>query len=184
MADKLNHIIGRRVFVAGNDDELIQAGAMNIVRLSKFDDATQTVVAELLLAYLWRRVLSGELRDLYIAVDEFQNVGISKHSALEKFLVEGRKYGVGMLLATQGLGIAFTNAQQRLLLQAGIQLYFKPGENEIRDVAKILGANDIASYAMLLHRLKIGECVAMGPLQIGENGHLMSGRPAMVKITV
>lgn len=100
MADKLNHIIGRRVFVAGNDDELIQAGAMNIIRLSKFDDATQTVVAELLLAYLWRRVLSGELRDLYIAVDEFQNVGISKHSALEKFLVEGRKYGVGMLLAT------------------------------------------------------------------------------------
>ena len=184
VADKLEPLIGRRVFIPGADAELVHPHEMNIVRLGKFDDATQTLVSELLLAYIWRRVLSGELRNIYIVIDEFQNIGLAKHSALEKFLVEGRKYGIGLLLATQGLGISFTNSQQRLLLQAGIQLYFKPGENEIRDVARILGANDIASYAMLLHRLKIGECVAMGPIQVGEKGHLTTGRPTVVTITI
>ena len=184
VTEKLQFILGRNVFRDGEIDKLIEQGKLNVVRLSKFDDKTQALTSELLLAYIWRRVLSGEIKDLYIMIDEFQNISLKKGSALEKFLVEGRKYGIGLILATQALGINFTNSQQKLLLQSGIQLYFKPAENEIRDVAKILGGTEIAAYSMLLSRLDIGECVALGPIQIGETGTLVSSSPTKLKITV
>ncbi len=184
VADKLQFLLGRNIFKDADSDMLIEHGKLNIIRLSKFDDKTQALVSELLLAHIWRRVLSGEIKDLYIMIDEFQNISLKKGSALEKFLVEGRKYGIGLILATQALGINFTNSQQKLLLQSGIQLYFKPAENEIRDVAKILGGTEIAAYSMLLSRLDIGECVALGPIQIGETGTLVSSSPTKLKITV
>ena len=98
--------------------------------------------------------------------------------------MEGRKYGIGLILATQALGINFTNSQQKLLLQSGIQLYFRPAENEIKDVAKILGGTEVAAYTMLLSRLDIGECVALGPVQIGETGTMTTSNPTRIKITV
>ena len=184
VADKLQFLLGRNIFRDGNTDTLIKHGKLNIIRLSKFDDKTQSLVSELLLAHIWRRVLSGEIKDLYIMIDEFQNVSLKKGAALEKFLVEGRKYGVGLILATQALGINFTNSQQRLLLQSGIQLYFRPAENEIREVAKILGGTEIAAYTMLLSRLEVGECVALGPVQIGETGTMMTSNPTRIKISI
>lgn len=181
---KLAFLLKRKTFVCGTDKELIQEEKFNVVRLSKFPDDLQALLAELLLAYIWRRVLSGEISDLYIVIDEFQNLSIKKQAALEKLLVEGRKYGIGLILATQALGINFSNSQQRLLLQSGVQLYFKPAENEIRDVAKILGGTEIAAYTMLLARLDIGECVALGPIQLGEAGTLVSSSPTKIKITI
>ena len=184
VSDKLQFILGRNVFKDGNANTLIDCGRLNVIRLSKFDDRTQSLVSELLLAHIWRRVLSGEIKDLYIMIDEFQNISLKKGAALEKFLVEGRKYGVGLILATQALGINFTNSQQKLLLQSGIQLYFKPAENEIRDVAKILGGTEIAAYTMLLSRLDVGECIALGPIQIGETGTIMTSSPTKIKISL
>ena len=54
---------------------------------------------------LWQSVKDGANSADYILYDEFQNVALGKGSTLGAMLREGRKYGLGVWLATQILSI-------------------------------------------------------------------------------
>lgn len=162
VVDRLELILSRRIFLEG--PLFLKPQKINIVRLSRFDLFTQQVIAEVLLAYLWRLVSSCRAREqqLYIFLDEFQNLSIGPTAALTQFLTEGRKFHVNLLLVTQALTMNFNGSEQRRLLQSGMQLYFQPAGNEVKTIARLMGTSKEKDWERILCTLQRGEFVAVG----------------------
>ena len=101
--EKIYSLTIHNVFHSG--DFFIQEGKINIIRLSKFDLGTQETVAEMILSYIWRLAVVNYFRrkEIFLFVDEFQNLPSGKRSSLAQILSEGRKFGVNLILATQQL---------------------------------------------------------------------------------
>ena len=99
-----------------------------------------------------------------IVLDEIQNLSLNSGSPVDKILREGRKFGIGLIAATQSL----SGIKQSLstLNQAAYKLYFRPADNEMAECGKQLYDVD-SSYSAtewkeLLSRLKRGECFIVG----------------------
>ena len=100
-----------------------------------------------------------------IVLDEIQNLSLESGSPVDKILREGRKFGIGLIAATQ----SFSGVKQSLstLNQAAYKLYFRPADNEMAECGKQL--HDVDSYFSAtewkerLARLKRGECYIVGP---------------------
>lgn len=165
LLDKLHMLFAQQLFVDG--EASIEKGKINIIRLTHLDLDTQSVIAEIILSYLWRRATSiaGNER-LVIYLDEFQNFSISKRSALSFMLTEGRRFNIQLLLCSQSLGISFSDAQQKRILQSGLMLFFKPTDIERRGIAAMISNNRVSDYALELASLRTGEAIAVGELLI------------------
>lgn len=164
--EKMYSILAHNAFRPG--ELCIKKGRINIVRLSNFDLATQAVLGEVILSYLWRLASARnlDLGTMYIFCDEAQNLTLRKTGVLARFLAEGRKFGVNLLLATQSLCVGFNTTEQKRLLQTGLQLYFRPADNEVNSIAKMLDPSRTGDWALTLRSLKLGECIAVGALWI------------------
>lgn len=100
-----------------------------------------------------------------VVLDEIQNLSLESGSPVDKILREGRKFGIGLIAATQ----SFSGVKQSLstLNQAAYKLYFRPADNEMAECGKQL--HDVDSYYSAtewkerLARLKRGECYIVGP---------------------
>lgn len=164
--EKLFQVTNHNVFKDG--PLFIKPGMINIIRLSQFDLETQSVLGEIILSYIWRlaSARSLEFNPLYIYADEAQNLTLRKTGALAQFLSEGRKFGINLLLATQSLSVGFSTTEQKRLMQTGLQLYFRPANNEVNQVAKMLDPAKVADWALALRTLRVGECIATGALRV------------------
>lgn len=147
----------------------IQIGKINILDLSDADSITQTVLVELILHTLWRKIrFTGRQRKqwkLTIVLDEFQNLPLKKDSVLCAILREGRKFGVNFLLATQSL-MSFPREVRPIIGQTATQLYFHPAPSEIKALAKTIDFSKAAVWEKILSNLKVGECVAVGEFEV------------------
>ncbi len=168
--EKLYPLIAHNIFRHG--DFFIKEGKINVVRLSKFDSGTQEAVAELLMAYIWRLGLAKKFKEneIFLFVDEFQNLPSGRRSALAQILSEGRKFGINLILATQQMPRAGTSSIvfQRML-QCGLILYFRPSVDQIRMIAKMIDPENINEWVHVLRDLRKGEFVASGALEL--SGH-------------
>lgn len=100
-----------------------------------------------------------------VVLDEIQNLSLQSGSPVDKILREGRKFGMGLIAATQ----SFSGVKQSLstLNQAACKLYFRPADNEMADCGKQLHDLDssfsASEWKEQLARLKRGECYFIGP---------------------
>jgi len=121
---------------------------------------------------------------LPVVLDEVQNLDHRKDSPLEKFLREGRKFGISLILATQTLS-NFEQQERDRLFQAAHKLFFAPADTEIKRFADILRDNFPTSskdeWIQRLSRLQKGECLSIGPAMNAEGK--LENRVLELKIT-
>ncbi len=162
LREKLYFLTSHNVFVPG--EKMFEEGKINIFRLSRFNLKAQETVAEMILSYLWRLANAEQFKDkqIYIFVDECQNLPSGKNNALAQILSEGRKMGVNLILATQMVLQGNASAVQQRIMQCGLMLYFKPAANRVATTAKMIDARAEAEWSRLLRTLSIGEFVADG----------------------
>lgn len=147
----------------------LMQGKIYDIDFSGFDTSTQSLLAELALSWLWRYAqLYGEKQifNLFAACDEFQNLNHGENSTTAQILREGRKKRLFLLLATQTLADV-EQSNQVILNQAGTRLFFRPTEQEIGQIAKLLDAQHTMEMCSLLRGLQTGECIAKGKMCAG-----------------
>lgn len=164
--EKLYPLTIHNIFRPG--DLFIREGKINVLRLSRFNLVTQETAAEMLLAYIWRLAMVNHFKEkeIFLFVDECQNLPSGKKSTLAQMLSEGRKFGANLILATQQLLQTGTSVIQQRLTQCGLILYFRPEPNRVRMMAKMIDPEAEREWMQVLHDLQRGEFVAAGTLTI------------------
>lgn len=99
-----------------------------------------------------------------VVLDEIQNLSLKEGSPVEKYLREGRKFGLALIAATQSFaGVKYALST---LNQAAHKLYFRPADNELADFGKLFNDLDssrsAAEWKKALARLERGQCFFVG----------------------
>lgn len=164
LAEQLHSLFARNLFVDG--DNLIVPGKLNVVNMSRLDINTQEGLIEILLSYIWRLANADQFKNdnIFVFLDECQNLDHSAKGPLALLISEGRKMGVNLILATQMVLQGSTNSVQQRLTQCGLKLLFKPASNRISITAKIINPDNTALWAPVVAKLRVGEFVAEGNL--------------------
>lgn len=177
VCERLLPLIKHNIFRDG--DGLIVDNKINIVHLSKMDLTSQAVVSELLLSHIWRMANAEQFkeRNLFLFIDECQNMDSSSDGPLAVMISEGRRMGVNLILATQMILQGTTNSVQQRISQCGLILYFKPASNRVALTAKMINPINESKWLMALKDMKVGEFVVSGAISI-------MGRSVSYPITV
>ncbi|HPJ27078.1 MAG TPA: hypothetical protein PLA80_13115, partial [Synergistaceae bacterium] len=100
-----------------------------------------------------------------VVLDEAQNLDLTENSPVSKFLTEGRKFGISLILATQTMKNLQGDKLSRLF-QAAHKLFFRPADTELQEHAKLLAQATGEAPSLWLDNLsglKKGECYSLGP---------------------
>ena len=116
-------------------------------------------------------------------MDEAQNLSHAEGSPSEKFLTEGRKFGISGWYATQFMKPQLSDDEIQRLQQAGQKLYFCPPDDGVMTVAKSINidAQGAKEWAPKLKALKKGECVTCGNMV--RNEKWSKYEPRIIKVT-
>nr|WP_255581152.1 ATP-binding protein [Caballeronia sp. dw_276] len=158
----------------------------HILQLVNISKDMQRLIAEFALWDFFAYATRNGDKDipLPVVLDEVQNLDHRSDRAIDKLLREGRKFGVGMILATQTIS-NFDKEERGRLFQCAQKLFFKPAETERKDFAQILAdvspARSRDEWIIELGKLGKGECWAIGPHRIVE-GRPMRRDPIKIKI--
>lgn len=150
--------------------KIFEAGKITVLDLSQFSLRTQRVIAELILAIIWRyfRIWGQEAKqDLFVFCDEFQLLSLREEGILSQILREGRKFHLSLVLATQTLE-SFSKQELARIQQCGTKLFFRPGAHELTAVLRWIGAAKSDDLRKLLPSLDRGECIAVGRFEHGK----------------
>jgi len=124
------------------------------------DPLLQRAMVELILRAIWDQRTSSHVADippLELILDECQNLLWGQNSMAIRILREGRKYNIGGWFATQWIGSK--NAIEALG-QAALRAYFRPDDQNVRQLAKQLcpaNGADLAMVQKLISSLKRGQ---------------------------
>ena len=149
-------------------DGLIMDNKINIVHLSKMDLTSQAVVSEIILSHIWRLANADQFkrRNLFVFIDECQNMDSSSDGPLAVMISEGRRMGVNLLLATQMILLGTTNAVQQRISQCGLILYFKPAASRVSLTARMINPGNETQWIAALKDIKVGEFIASGGISL------------------
>ncbi|WP_321495584.1 type IV secretion system DNA-binding domain-containing protein [uncultured Desulfobacter sp.] len=158
----------------------------HVFQLAGLDMSSWKLVTEFLLWDLYAFVRAKGNKDMpkLVILDEVQNLDHREESPLAKYLTEGRKFGLAMVLATQTLSNLATDQQARLF-QAGHKLFFKPAETEMKEYARVLEnatSEPAKTWVERLSKLNKGECYSLGP-SLEDDGTLKPKMAVKIKIT-
>lgn len=164
--EKMFSLTAHNIFRSGGS--LLEKGKLNVFRLSRYDLATQGIVTEILLSYLWRLANAEQFQKekLFIFIDECQNLSSGKNSVLAQMLSEGRKFNISLILATQLFKEGSMSAVQQRMTQCGLMLYFKPIANQVKATARLIDSSMESQWSNCLRQLGIGEFVAVGSFRV------------------
>ncbi len=173
LANKITPFIKTQPFVRGDSDSWKaifhqHEGKVHILQLATVARDIQQLITEFTLwdLYDFASTKGNKNLPLPVVLDEVQNLDHRKDSPLEKFLREGRKFGISLILATQTLS-NFEQQERDRLFQAAHKLFFAPADTEIKRFADILRDNFPTSlkdeWIQRLSRLQKGECLSIGP---------------------
>ena len=159
---------------------------MHILQLVNISKDMQRLIAEFALWDFFAYAARNGSKDipLPVVLDEVQNLDHRSDRAIDKLLREGRKFGVGMILATQTIS-NFDKEERSRLFQCANKLFFKPAETERKEFAQILAdvspTRNRDEWIVELGKLGKGECWAIGPHRTTD-GRPMRRDPVKVKI--
>ena len=160
-------------------------GMVYIMQLDGFDRPTQMLLTELLLWDIWNYCVKtgDEKHPFVIVMDEAQNLSHKEGSPSEKFLSEGRKFGISGWYATQFMKPQLTDDEIQRLQQADQKLFFRPPDDGVITVAKSINIDSQESkeWAAKLKSLKKGECVTCGSMV--RNDKWTKYDPRIIRIT-
>lgn len=177
---KMRGLIKQNAFRCG--DNLISEKGISIIKLSQFDASTQRLATELILGSLWRKANATEefkkLGGLYVICDECHNLDLSSGGTINNILLEGRKMGLNLIFATSESAVRRKDISESVE-KAGLRLYFMPNGEDVHRLAGKLGPLGGQNKELMLNRLHIGECLAVGDLTVNKG---LIRRPLRIKI--
>ena len=138
---------------------------VTIIQLTELETGTKKFLTEFLSEMIWQSVKDGTNCADYILYDEFQNVALGKGSTLGAMLREGRKYDLGVWLATQILS-NYEPEQIDTLQQVDTMLLFKPSERSMKGIAQLLDCDSWKRWMTELSRLPKGQAILKGSYSI------------------
>lgn len=144
-----------------------QDNLCHIFQLVGLDKLTRVIVTEFVLwnLYAYLQAYGNKNNPKVIVLDEVQNLDMRDGSPLSKYLVEGRKFGVSLILATQIMSNMKKEERDRMF-NAAHRLFFRPADTEIKSFATIAASTTRQSTDEWVRRLASlgkGECYSMGP---------------------
>ena len=101
-----------------------------------------------------------------IVLDEVQNLDHREGSPLSKYLREGRKFGLSLILATQTMSNMKKDERDRMF-NAEHKLFFRPADTELRafaEIAALATREKPDEWVRKLSSLSKGECYSIGPV--------------------
>lgn len=123
-----------------------------------FDRQVRNLFVELILQAVWaHRIHSVGGCPIVLLLDECQNLSWGVNSMAVRILREGRKYDLAGWFATQWIN---DGAISSTLGQAALQAHFRPDEQNVRRLAKILcphDAKELDAYQRLIRSLSQGQ---------------------------
>lgn len=120
-----------------------------------------------------------------VVLDEAQNLDLSEQSPVSKYLTEGRKFGLSLILATQTMKNLHKDDKINRLFQAGHKLFFRPADTELQEHAKLMVQSvggTISDWIANLSSLTKGQCYSIGPSLNTTTGRLET-KPFKINIT-
>ena len=158
----------------------------NIFQLAGMDMHSGRLITEFILWDLYGHLQSkGKKTDpKVIVLDEVQNLDHKEGSPLSKYLREGRKFGLSLILATQTMSNLKKDERDRMF-NAAHKLFFRPADTELKafaEIAALATREKVDEWVVRLSTLKKGECYSIGPVADPSSGKLIS-RPHRIKIT-
>jgi len=160
IAARISELTESGIFTSG--DLVLHPGRINIFEISNYTDSLQSAITQILMAYIWRQALAGVYINapIYLFLDEVQGLSCTRSSIITKFITEGRKFGVNLILATQMLDQE--SYAQTQALQSGLVLFFKPALGKEAEIARMINPEKKKEWIKTLSNLGIGEFVAVG----------------------
>lgn len=142
----------------------------HIFQFHRIDKASARAVIEFVLWDLYGFVSGSGNKETprVVVLDEVQNLDLGSDAPVGKYLTEGRRHGLALMIATQTVkGVGGVNdARVSRLFQAEHKVFFKPTENEMREHAQLLhnaiSNVSVQDWATRLASLQKGECWSLG----------------------
>lgn len=138
----------------------------NIFQLAGMDMYSGRLITEFILWDLYGHLQSkGKKTDpKVIVLDEVQNLDHKEGSPLSKYLREGRKFGLSLILATQTMSNMKKDERDRMF-NAEHKLFFRPADTEIKafaEIAALATRQKVDDWIRKLSSLSKGECYSIG----------------------
>jgi len=148
--------------------------------LSGIDDEYVQIIADLIgytLLCQQKRYFKAckETKNVFLFIDEFQNLSCKRTSIIGKCLTEGQKYHLNLVLATQFLDSNFSEAVINQFKQGGFRFYFRLTEEEAKSVSRQIAFDNKTReeiYKKLIS-LPVGTCLMKGPHSIGKSSKIV-----------
>ena len=158
----------------------------NIFQLYGMDSYSGRLITEFILWDLYGHLQSrGKKTDpKVIVLDEVQNLDHKEGSPISKYLREGRKFGLSLILATQTMSNMKKDERDRMF-NAAHKLFFKPADTELKSFAEIAALatrQRVDEWIRKLSSLKKGECFSIGPV-LDVSGEHLATRAIKIRIT-
>ena len=162
---RLKPLLSRNLFRDG-EFELVP-GRINVFRVGNASLSIQPTIMETLMAYMFRLSVANvfQKQEIFLLLDEFQNLPHGGTAMLTKMLLEGRKYNLNVVLATQQAFMAGRKLQ-KIVSGCGLKVYFHPDSEQIQAIAKEIAPMQTAKAVLSLNDLEIGEFIAFGALSV------------------
>ena len=153
-------------------DELLKPNRLVIWRLPKgeLSEMNAGLIGSALITKLWLTIVSRERKErapVFLAIDEFQN--FAHLETLGDLVTEGRKYGVGLLLAHQHTKQVPEKLLGDILGNTATKTIFRVSEKDARMVADSFGSVDKSKVLRVLASLPDGRAVVKLRSGFGEN---------------
>ncbi|MBC8335620.1 MAG: DUF87 domain-containing protein [Anaerolineales bacterium] len=158
----------------------------NIFQLAGMQGKASRLVTEFILWDLYGHIQSkGKKTDpKVIVLDEVQNLDHKEGSPLSKYLREGRKFGLSLILATQTMSNMKRDERDRMF-QAEHKLFFKPADTELKafaNIAAMATRQKVDDWIRKLSFLSKGECYSIGKT-LSPDGERLGSRALKIRIT-
>ena len=158
----------------------------NIFQLAGKDGYSQKLITEFILWALYGFLQSkgNKNEPKVVVLDEVQTLDHQENSPLSKYLREGRKFGLSLMLATQTMSNMKKDEQDRMF-NAEHKLFFRPADTELMSFARIAASFTMKSqddWMKKLSSLKKGECFSIGRALNEKTGQLIQ-RAEKISIT-
>ena len=147
--------------------QVITPGKINILKVNYWNH-TGLVVSNLILDLLWKDIRSrseNTSQEIFLVLDEYQNMDLKNNAPLPNIIREGRKYGFHVVLSTQTLS-CFTKEQKQVIHQAATKIYFRQTKKDAYDITRGLSEKDRQVKVNTLTSLKVGQYCAEGTFAI------------------